>query len=212
MEQTQPPLPYEYSRRIADHALNAKEMAMIRNLAERKVAAKDPRSIERYKLDGRDDVLRSVEGFMAEYAACKHYGASFRQDVLSGRGDAGYDIAVRSKAGTRMWYLGVKATRYMPPILKVKERELTKSRCDAYLLCHVDTQTATVELCGWISREDVMKLPTGRMRADGPLNRIAHLADLNSCSASSAERRMCACPECDAVFDPVVAQSWLDVG
>jgi hypothetical protein len=138
------------------------ELAYIHDLARRAAEAQLRGRAEgkQYDIDGRTLEVRFREGFAAEYAAAAHYGARFQGEDNMGRRDPGYDLEVEGSRGT-MFKMGVKATRFSPPWLKVKVRECRGSRdvCDGYLLAFVSLTSGLIKLCGWMDTEEVKKLP-----------------------------------------------------
>lgn len=149
------------------------DMDCLWQFAKEVIAAKHETST-RYNWDGQDRrVIRNVEGYLAELAACEHYGTEFNWDVHERAGDAGFDLEV----GGRL--LGVKATSLMSGRLLVKHYELQKQpRPHAYLLVLVNIRNGVAVLRGIATVPELVNRQPKKMREDGPLNYVMEQSEL----------------------------------
>lgn len=161
-------------RELPTYSLSPALMTRLKRFVGDVIRAKHGKSGARYDWDGASRrFTRNIEGYMAEVAACSHYGVIFPWHLFSGCGDDNHDISVDGHL------LGVKATSNRRGRLLIKHQEAHKEGCPGtFLLCFSAPDEGMVELAGVISRDRALDRAPRRMRDDGPLNYVVEVGEL----------------------------------
>jgi hypothetical protein len=130
--------------------LGAHEVQYCALLAERRNVVKDPHGVRNQRHHGRSDFETHLIGVLGEYAAAKHFGVKVDAAVSLSGDDKVSDLIID---GMRVQ---VKTRLPQRPPLYLYFNALALFRADR-AVCACVTSPATVELVGWMGKDEFTK-------------------------------------------------------
>jgi hypothetical protein len=127
--------------------LGAHEVQYCALLAERRNVVKETHGVRNQRHHHKSDFETHLIGIMGEYAVAKHFGIKVDNTVSLSGDDKVTDLTI---SGRRVQ---VKARLPQRPPLYLYFNSLTLFRADR-AVCACVVSPATVQICGWMDRED----------------------------------------------------------